>query len=422
MPIHHTKHHFPVPHYKHTEDKLKEIQKEKLDAQTILLLIVHGLFAAANALSGTFVNVYLWKVSNELALIGWFALSFQIANVITVWVAGKWVKERNKMNSLRLGVALSALFYVLVLFLQKQAVDYVFVLGLVQGTAAGFFWLAFNVIYFEVTGPNNRDKFNGWAGLLGSGAGMVAPWISGFLITQMTDMKGYRLIFAISLGIFLIGVAVSFFLRKREVSGSYEWFYAFKNLKNKQSPWRSAIPALTAQGIREGVFAFIIGLLVYIVTNNELQVGNFALITSAVALVSFWLAGKYLKPKYRNISMLVGTLAIILSVFPFFWKVNYTTLLIFGIGTAIFFPLFTIPMISSVFDIIGKDNNSAEHRVEFVVLRELGLSAGRMLGIVLFIVVTSWSMDQQVLNILLLIIGSSPIVAWFYMRKLFKSE
>ena len=80
-----------------------------------MLLVVHGLFAIAQALSGTFVNVYIWKVKNDFALIGWFALATQLAGGFTFWLAGKWVKEHNKMIALRLGVGVSALFYVLVL-------------------------------------------------------------------------------------------------------------------------------------------------------------------------------------------------------------------------------------------------------------------------------------------------------------------
>jgi YQGE family putative transporter len=388
-----------------------------LNKQTILLLIVHGMFAAANALSGTFVNVYLWKVSNDFALIGWFALSHQITMGITFWLAGKWVKEHNKMNSLRLGVAVSALFYFIVLMLGELAVDYVLFLGIVQGMASGFFWLAFNVVYFEVTGPENRDKFNGWAGLLGSGAGMVAPWISGILITRMQDASGYRLIFTISLIVFLLGVVTSFFLKKRKVPGHYEWFHSFKRLGEKKNPWRSIFIALFGQGMREGVFAFIIGLLVYIATKNEMKLGNFALITQAVAFCSFWVIGKFLKRWYRNPSMLIGTIMMVVVIFPLFWKVNYTTLLLFGIGTSLFIPLFTIPMTSSVFDIIGKDQDSAKHRVEYVVLRELGLNAGRMVGTGIFIAVVSWSTAPLVINSLLLFVGSAPILSWYFMRK-----
>lgn len=386
------------------------------DTQTWLLLLVNGLFGVANALSGTFVNVYLWKAKNDFALIGWYAFAHQVSMGLTFWLAGKWVKQGNKMISLRLGVAIAALFYSLVLLLGRQAVGYVWLLGFVQGVSSGLFWLAFNVVYFEITSAANRDRFNGWAGLLGSLAGMIAPWVSGWLITRLPGTTGYRLIFAISLGVFVIGAVVSFFLKKRKLTGVYEWAYGWRVMKRPDSPWLPIFFALLAQGIREGVFGFMIGLMVYIATSNEMRIGNFSLITSAVALVSFYAAGKWLKPAYRKWGMLVGIAAMIVVIFPFFWSIGYPTLLLFGIGTALFIPLYTVPMTSAVFDIIGKDQESAEHRVEYVVLRELGLNAGRMLGTLVFIIVVSWTTAPQTMNGLLLAIGCSPLLAWVLMR------
>lgn len=392
--------------------------KGALLGQAKLLLVVSALFAIANALSGLFVNVYLWKMKNDFALIGWFAFFQQLTSALTFWVAGKWVKEHNKMHSLRLGVAVNALFYFIVLLLQADAVRYVFLLGVVQGLSAGFFWLAFNVVYFEVTDPNNRDRFNGWAGLLGAGAGMLAPWVSGILITRLPEASGYRLIFTISLVTFLIGVVVSFFLKKRKVEGTYAWTYALKRLGEKGNCWRLVIPALVAQGMREGVFGFAIGLLVYIATQNEMNVGNFSLITSAVSLLGFFVVGKLLKPRFRKWGMLVGTVMIVVVIVPFFWKVDYFTLLLFGIVVSMFIPLYTVPMTSAVFDIIGADEESARNRVEYVVLRELGLNGGRMLGTLIFIVVVSWSATPLTMNWLLLSIGCSPLLAWWFMRNL----
>lgn len=386
------------------------------DSQTWLLLVVSGLFGVANALSGTFVNVYLWKAKNDFALIGWFAFANQLTMGLTFWLAGKWVKEHNKMNSLRLGIAVAALFYTIVLLLQQQAIHYVWVLGLVMGLSSGFFWLAFNVVYFEVTSPDNRDRFNGWAGLLGSGAGMIAPWISGFLITRMPGTNGYRLIFAISLAVFVVGVVVSFFLKKRKVPGKYEWAHGYRSLTKPGSPWKTVFVALIAQGVREGVFGFMIGLMVYIATKSEMRIGNFSLITSGVGLISFYAVGKWLKPAYRKWGMLVGVIMMIAVILPFFWRVDYSTLLLFGIGIALFIPLYSVPMTSSVFDIIGQDRESAEHRVEYVVLRELGLNVGRMLGTIVFILVVSWTTAPSAINWLLLGIGSSPLVAWLLMR------
>ncbi|MFH5185931.1 MFS transporter [Paenibacillus sp. TAB 01] len=391
--------------------------KAPLEAQTRLLLTVHGLVAAANALSGTFVNVYLWKARQDFTLIGWFTLIHHLTMAVTFWMAGKWVKEHNKMNCLRAGVAVSALFYLTVLWAGERAADFFILLGVIQGMSAGLFWLAFNVVYFEVTDPDNRDRFNGWAGLLGAGAGMIAPWISGFLIVHMKQTNGYRLIFTISLIVFVIGVVFSFFLKKRKAEGHYEWFLTIRCLRQKSTAWRTVSLALVAQGIREGVFGFMIALLVYVHTGSEMKLGNFSLISSAVSFVSFLIAGRLLKNKNRRGAMFFGALMIVLILVPFFWKVNFTTLLIFGIGAGLFFPLYSIPMTSSVFDLIGKNPDSVKQREEYIVLRELMLNIGRILGTAVFIIVASNSTAPAVMNWLLFGIGCSPLVSWFFMSR-----
>ncbi|MCD1259309.1 MFS transporter [Paenibacillus athensensis] len=398
-----------------------EEDRGRLDGQAMLLLAVNALFTIGNSLSGTFVGVYLWKAKHDFALIGWFTLVTFLTMALTFWVAGKWVKEHNKMNCLRIGVAVSAVFYLLVLWLGTTSVHYIVPLGMVQGISTGLFWLAFNVVYFEVTDPDSRDRFNGWVGLLSSIAGMVAPWVSGGLIVRLGGVNGYRLIFSLSLGIFVLGVVVSFFLKKRKAEGSYEWLLAVRCLKRKDTPWRRVFAALAAQGVREGVFGFMIGLLVYLATQSEGRLGNFTLVTSSVGLVSYWAVGRYIKPRFRLWAMLVGAGLMVAVIVPFFWQVSYVTLLIFGVTVALVFPLYTIPMVSAVFDLIGSDAESARQREEYVVLRELGLNAGRVVGALLFIAVVSWSTQPKVISTLMLVIGSSPLVSWLFIRKQLKA-
>ncbi|MEQ4482182.1 MFS transporter [Cohnella silvisoli] len=388
----------------------------RLDKQTVLLLIVNGLLITANALSGTFLGVYIWKASNNFLLLGWFTLLTYVFMALTFWIAGNGVKEGNKMVFLRLGIGVSAVFYSIVLLLGKSAFHYVWLLGIVQGLAIGFFWLAFNVIYFEVTNAGNRDRFNGLAGGIGSIAGMIAPWCSGYLISRMTGESGYRIVFMISLGIFVIGIGVSFLLHNRKTEGNYDWLMPLRILKKRQTPWRPVFGALAAQGLRESVFGVMIGLLVYIQTGSELSVGNFALITSTVAFISFYATGKWLKPIWRRRGMLIGTIVMTAVIVPFFFGVSYATLLTFGIGAALFIPLYTIPMTSAVFDLIGMDEDSARERVEYVVMRELALNAGRIAGMVIFIVTLYFSRAPLVINGMLLVVGSSPLLSWMFMR------
>ncbi|MCR8643202.1 MFS transporter [Paenibacillus sp. N1-5-1-14] len=381
------------------------------------LILENTLFAAASALSGTFVNVYLWKASQDYAVLGWFSLLQFLTMAITFCLAGIWVKEGNKMNCLRAGVAASAVFYLCVLMLGTSSVTYVWLLGILQGAASGLFWLAYNVLYFEVTSPDDRDVFNGWVGALTSLSGMIAPWISGFIIVHMPDEKGYSVIFSISMGIFILGVIVSFFITKREPVGEYMWSHSWGHFKKKNTPWRRICAALAAQGFREGVFGFMIGLLVYIATSSEQKLGNYALLTSAVSFVSYWIVGRYVKVRWRSTCMWIGAVCMVALIIPFFWRIDYVTLLIFGVGVALSIPLYTLPITSAVFDLIGSNEEHVRLREEFIILRELALNAGRLLGVIVFILVLSWRTDPLVISSMMLVIGSAPIACTLLLRR-----
>ena len=393
-----------------------------LDGQAILLLTVQGMYAAATALSGTFVPVYLWKTSQSFMLIGWFTLFQYAVSGLTFWLAGKWVKERNKMHSLRLGIVLSGIFYCSILLLGAAAVRYIALLGALSGLASGFFWLAYNIVYFEITEPDNRDKFNGWAGLLGSGAGIFAPWISGMLIVAYAGGAGYRIIFTISLTIFGVAAILSFWLKKRKTEGKYSWFYGFRQIGGSDPGWRAVFLSLMAQGVREGVFMFLIGLLVYLVSRDERMLGSFSLWTSLVGLVAFLLVGRLLTMKRRSIAMLTGVIMLTLVIVPLLWRLEYTTLLLFGVGTALFLPLYSIPMTSSVFDRIGATAEAASHREEYIVLRELGLVVGRLIGLAAYLLLVSQTSQPQAFIWLLLGVGVMPVVGWFCIRSYLRRQ
>ncbi len=175
---------------------------------------------------------------------------------------------------------------------------------------------------------------------------------------------------------------------------------------------------LFAQGVREGVFAFLIALLVYLATTQEYKLGQFSLITSAVALACYWAAGKWFKPQYRSKGMLTGSVLLLLVLLPLLWKITYGTLLFMGIGSAIAMPLYILPMISAGFDMMGTSGENVEKRVELVVLRELCLMTGRLFGLTVFMITVMNSPSTSILVWLMIILGAFPLIGWMFMRRL----
>ena len=83
------------------------------------------------------------------------------------------------------------------------------------GIGYGFYWLAYNVLTFEITEPETRDFFNGFLGVLNSVGGMIGPLLAGFIISRLTGFIGYTIIFIISLGLFRFSNIFEFFYAKR---------------------------------------------------------------------------------------------------------------------------------------------------------------------------------------------------------------
>lgn len=388
--------------------------------QAALLLAVAGLHMLATVLAGTFLNVYLWKSRQNFAMIGWFTVAQQITVGLSFWLGGKWVKQYNKMNALRLGIAVSGFFYLLVLWLRAEAVHYIWPLGAILGLAIGLYWLAFNIVFFEITDAGNRDLYNGWMGLLGSLTGIAGPWVSSALISYWEGERGYRIVFIISLCIYAVAAVLSFGLAKRPRGAAYLWLEPWHELRQRGSSWRPAAAALMFQGVREGVFSFLIGLLVYIAAKEESKLGQFALITSAVSLISYYAAGKWFKPAARLKGMLAGSLLLAAVILPLLWKVNFTTLLIMGIGTSLCIPLYMLPITTTSFDLMGVSDESAGKRVELVVLRELSLMSGRLLGLLVFIAVLSFDQSVLTITVLMLLLGAAPLGSWAMLRRLLR--
>lgn len=393
-------------------------QLSYLDRAAWVLLVESGLFAIATALSSIFINVFLWKIQNDYRLIAWFNIAHYLISGITFVVAGWFSKRMARVALIRLGVLILALFYLTIWLLGKNAIHYVYGLGALLGLGSGLFWLSFNVLYFEITEKENRDIFNSLNGSITSFAGITAPFISGLIISKVGSLAGYQWVFGLSLMIFGLAVVVSFFFKDKETVGDYHLMRVLRGSRKRTNHWYWVNMAMVAQGLREGVFSFLISLLFYVITKSEFVLGTYSMITSIVALLSYFWLSQRMRPSNRNNYMFWGTFMMGLSVVPFIIDTSAWAIWLLGIGTALFYPFYITPLTSKVFDVIGEDDQNAQLRVEFVVVRELALNFGRIAGILLFIWWVSQSALLEHLRWFLLVFGFAPMLVWLAMRQI----
>jgi len=387
----------------------------EVNRDLVLLLLIGGLYTLAISLSNTFVNIYLWKQTQNYVNLGLYNLASVVLQPLTFLVGGKLAKRIDRSILLRIGVGTLAIFFIVVLVAGKSASQYILLMGALLGVGYGFYWLAFNLLTFEITEPETRDFFNGFLGLLTSFSGMIGPIAAGYTISRMEKWSGYTVIFFLSLVLFAIAVVLSFFLSKRECEGRYEITKVLKERRIDKN-WGRITRAHFFQGLREGTFIFVISVYVYLATDSELALGKYSLVNSAVSFVCYYLVARMLKKEWRKKAILLGGIILYAVVFLVIFNVTYTKLLIYAACIAIAYPILLVPYGSMTYDVIGRAKNAREWRVEYVVVRELWLNAGRICSVLSFLCAVLFFPPEKSLPFLLCILGAGHFLIYFAIK------
>src|SRR5579875_2695753 len=350
------------------------------------LLLISGIFSLSVGLSNTFVNIFVWKVDKSYSAIALYNLCVYAVMPIAFILACFVSKRLHTGWALRIGIFFHAGFYAVTLFIGERAAAVPYLLGMLMGLSAGFYWFAFNTLSLQYTERGERDRFFGLNGVLSAVSGMVAPPAAGYLITaedRFGGLSGYHIIFGVSFILFALATLVSFKLYATPLDARLRLGRAFRALRKR--PWRMVIVGCAVYGLREGVFIFLIGLLLYIATGSELRLGEFLFLQSVLSFVSFFLVGRYTKPHNRLKVLGMGACGMAGAALLFLLPISAKSIVWYGCVVAIALPLFLTPLQGFIFDGITSVEHEEKAHAEHVIVREIFGNAGRVTGIGIFL-------------------------------------
>ncbi|SHH81151.1 MFS transporter [Clostridium grantii] len=379
-----------------------------------ILIIISGLFTFAMGLSNIFINVFFWNKTNDFKVIVVYNLMHYIFTPITFVLAAYIAKKKNGIWPLRIGLFIYAIFYLLILSMGEKGIGYIYFLGIVYGLACGFYWLAFNTLSFELTSLNNRDTFNGYNGCCAGIAAAIAPITSAFIITSFNGYKGYKIVFLLTLSMFVLLFFMSSILK-------CDYNNSKLNIKEALHPnfkqWEFLKKSIFFWGFRDVIIIFIINILVIETVKSELFLGKLTLMASVITSSSYILVQKIIKPPLRKKAILLGTLGSFFAVLGLTINVSKFMLMIYVVMDAFFLPFFIIQQNSSTFNLIDKSHNS-ELRMEYIINKDIYLNLGRIISSTILLIVLMIFKDFEILKAYLFFIALSPIVAGYYLRKI----
>ncbi|TCK98569.1 YQGE family putative transporter [Natranaerovirga hydrolytica] len=385
-----------------------------MSKKAITLLIINGLFALSIGLSNVFVNIFLWKKTNDFILIAFYNLMSYSFALFAFILAGFIAKKKSGTWSLRIGVALFVLFFLLMFVFKKEVPNYAYYFGMLFGSASGFYWLSFHILSFDFTSLTNRDTYNGFNGAIVGVSNAIAPLFASYIIDRNEEFIGYSIIFGISLFLFLLLTLISFFIK----SSNYNNAFSLRKIANRSNDqWNNIRNSITLWGFRDVVILFLINVLIFKHTNSVLILGQLTFFAYLLSSLAYLTEQKFIKPKRRWLSFHIGALFMFLSVVLLSVDINIYYLIVFIIIDAISVPFFFVPMTSATFNIIDESKDDY-YRTEYIISREIALNTGRIISTSILILVLTVFNNDDVLNYFLVFIGSAPLWALYFLRKL----
>jgi MFS transporter, YQGE family, putative transporter len=380
------------------------------------LLLVSTLFTFAMGLSNVFVNVFFWKQTSDFKVIVIYNMMHYIVIPMIFILGGIIAKRKNGIWPLRLGLLAYALFFIVILLVGGKGIIYIYILGVIHGIGSGFYWLAYNTLCFDFTDITNRDTFTGFNGSCSGIASAAAPITSAYIISIFNDMTGYRIVFAITLSIFIVLILISMTLRCKNYVGKLDYKKAF--LSNCEE-WGIIRKSTVFWGFRDVIIVFLVNILIIETTKSELSIGQLTLAASLVSSISYMLVQKIIKPSRRRLSIIIGTVGSFAAILGLAVKVEYITLLIYVVTDALFIPFFMIQLTSSTYNVINRAHDE-NMRIEYMINKDLMLNTGRIISAGILLILLNVSSDPAVLQGYLLFIGVAPIVSGYFLSKLKK--
>lgn len=353
-----------------------------LDRPAKTLLLVNALNALGNALSNIFINVYWYKLTNEMSQTLLFNLASYLVWLPAFMLAGWMSKRVNRTKPLWIGSMVQMLFYVAVLLLGSKSPQYLLPLGLMYGIGQGFYWTSMNVLSVDVTEAGNRNWFNGINGAAGALTGMAGPLIAGALVESLPAMAGYAAVFLASLLCFALSLGAALLLPKQSAAASvFEWRSLLGVLHHRE--WRYLSCAFAGVAFRDGVLAIAIWLWVFLATGSENATGRFAFATTLLSVASFYLIGRFGRERYRWRYLVLGAMLMGVSLLGITVHLAAWTLALYGVISAVARPFFDTPFNTLTFNAVSRWDQGGRLRIELMVWREMALSVGRITGIAL---------------------------------------
>jgi len=398
--------------------------KRPLSAQEKTLAWMFSFYDFNYALSGVFINIFLFKQHDDFKTVVLFNLTQYAVILPAFWIGGHLSKRWGHLISYQLGFAFSALVFAVTLTLRENSPDHPYLLGCLSGLGIGFYFLGEHALTLDMTTEKTRDYFYSLTNLFTSILSILAPALAGGLIASFKGVDsggvsdgsslGYYIVFAIALALYLSLGFKSLQFKAKPVRKNFEFWKVLTFPENEG--WNRYMAAQFIMGLRGGVFWFLLWILVFRFSQNEAVVGGYSMFCNLLGVLTTYALALWAKAENRWKGLWFSSWLMGLGCIGLFFQINYYTIVLYAVLSAIGSSWFNVVSNGVAFKILEKAKEANSRKLEYLAVREAPLAAGRILSLTLF----WWSYSQfgeNGLHAALLVFGFVHMGMFFVLPK-----
>lgn len=377
-----------------------------------MALFIHGCFQFGASMSGLFLNLYLWRLTESLWINGMFNV-IVYSTIPLAFALGGWIaKKRDRMVTCRLGIGLNALFYIAVIIAKENVAAYYGWFALFNGIALGLYWTGYLVLMYDVSTERNRARFLGVNMIVFNFAGLAGPAVSGIIISLFEGLRGYIVTFSIACFMFALATVCSFRIA-RLVTRRKAYLLNLSGAIMKRMPsWIGALASFFILGLFQGTMLYFPNILLYRTFGREDTVGLLTLFFSLLTV----LTGVYLSRRKNRSSvrrdLLISSAAVSVAAVLLLVMTGSVSVLLFMTLFSLFFPGAVNTLSSYYYSLMGDLPLRGQFRIESIVVREFCVNAGRVASIALSIVVATNPESPAIAVILVVTALMQVLTVW----------
>lgn len=381
-----------------------------------VLLITNLCFAFVLPVIEIFVGAYIMRNTNSPTFVAVYQLAQYTGIVASSLINGFLLRKVNVRTLYMFGILVSGISLLIMMTVHAISITGLIFSGLLLGVSVGFFWTNRYLLALNSTNDDNRNYFYGLESFFFSVCSILVPLAvggflavasgSGFLGMQFDINKAYQIVTFVALGICILAcIALS---RGRFTNPSQKKFIYFKF----NQLWNKMIGLAALKGLVQGFLVTAPAILILKLVGEEGELGLIQGIGGLITAIIVYILGRVTKPKDRITVFAIGI--IIFFIGTLFNAILFSAagVIVFVLCKIFFQPLHDLaynPIQLRTIDVVANQ----EHRNEYAYImnHELGLYAGRAIGLILFIVLATYVSEDFALKYALVIVAVIEILS-----------